>query len=145
MREVSIEACRGAADFTAKLKEATQRPVRMAHSGGVNRFKVGANKTDFEDAWHLANLSRVEYLPEVWFADEATRQLRWLVRRRQGVVDLKKRIMLGIRALLREERTVAPQSLPRVRSINRFGLRTFKQLLSRVSVNSTEFNVTLVA
>lgn len=111
VRELSIEACCGAADFTTKLKEATQWTARMAHPGGVNRFKVGANKTDCEDAWHLANLSRVEYLPEVWLADESTRQLRRLVRRRQGAVDQKKRIKLRIRALLREERIVAPQSL----------------------------------
>lgn len=111
VREVSMEACCGAADFATKLMEATQWKVLLAHPGGVKRLKVGANKTDSEDAWHLANLSRVGYLPKVWLADESTRQLRRLVRHRQGAVDQKKRIKLRIRALLREERIVAPQRL----------------------------------
>lgn len=111
VREASLEACCGAADFATKLAEATQWRVRMAHPGAVRRLKAGANKTDCEDASHLADLSRVGYLPEVWLADESTRQLRRLVRHRQGAVDHKKRIKLRIRALLREERTVAPQSL----------------------------------
>jgi len=111
VREASLEACCGAADFATKLAAATEWRVRMAHPGVVKRLKVGANKTDCEDALHLANLSRAGYLPEVWLADDATRQLRRLVRHRQGIVDQKKRIKLRIRALLREERIAAPPNL----------------------------------
>jgi transposase len=101
---VAIEACCGAADFATHLIEATEWTVRMAHPSAVNRLKEGPNKTDEGDAWHLANLLRVGYLPEVWIADEVTRQLRRLVRFRQGLVDQKKDIKLRIGALLREER-----------------------------------------
>jgi transposase len=55
---------------------------------------------------------RVKYLPEVWLADEQTRQLRRLVRHRHGLVAERKAIKLRIRALLREERVPAPQAGP---------------------------------
>jgi transposase len=101
---VAIEACCGSADFATHLIEATEWTVRLAHPSAVNRLKQGPNKTDNGDAWHLANLLRVGYLPVVWLADEATRQLRRLVRFRQGLVDQKKDIKLRMGALLREER-----------------------------------------
>jgi transposase len=80
----------------------------MGHPGGVQRLKQDKDKTDSADAWHLANLLRVGYLPEVWLADETTRQLRRLVRFRAGVVANKKDIKLRIRSLLREERVNSP-------------------------------------
>jgi transposase len=106
VRAVAIEACCGAADFATQLIERTEWTVRLAHPSAVNRLKEGPNKTDEGDAWHLANLLRVGYLPEVWLADGATRQLRRLVRFRQGLVAEKKNIKLRIGALLREERIV---------------------------------------
>ena len=104
VRGVAIEACGGAADFATKLIEQTEWVVRMAHPSAVDRLKKGPDKTDHTDAWHLANLLRVGYLPEVWLADEDTRQLRRLVRYRAGLVEQKKNIKLRIGALLREER-----------------------------------------
>jgi transposase len=106
VRGVAIEACCGAADFATRLAELTEWTVKMAHPSAVNRLKQGPDKTDHTDAWHLANLLRVGYLPEVWLADEKTRQLRRLVRYRQGLAEQKKDIKLRIGALLREERIV---------------------------------------
>lgn len=104
VRGVAIEACCGAADFATQLAELTGWTVRLAHPGAVERLKKGPDKTDAGDAWHLANLLRVGYLPEVWLADETTRQLRRLVRYRQGLAEQRKAIKLRISALLREER-----------------------------------------
>jgi transposase len=106
VRGVAIEACCGAADFATKLEMPTGWRVKLAHPGAVQRLKQGPDKTDHGDAWHLADLPRVGYLPEVWLADEATRQLRRLVRYRQGLIKERKQIKLPIRALLREERVV---------------------------------------
>lgn len=105
---VAIEACCGAADFASALAQMTEWTVRMAHSGAVNRMKKDPDKTDRTDAWHLANLLRVGYLPEVWLADETTRQLRRLVRFRAGVIAHRKDIKLRILSLLREERIEHP-------------------------------------
>lgn len=108
VRGVAIEACCGAADFATQLAELTEWSVRLAHPSAVDRLKQGPDKSDHTDAWHLANLLRVGYLPEVWLADGVTRQLRRLVRFRAGVVAQKKDIKLRIQALLREERVSNP-------------------------------------
>jgi len=110
VRGVALEACCGAADFAMQLAALTGWSVKLAHAGAVQRLKQGPDKTDHGDAWHLANLLRVGYLPEVWLADAATRQLRRLVRYRQGLVTERKQIKLRIRALLREERIVPPDA-----------------------------------
>lgn len=106
---VAIEACCGAADFACELHRQTEWSVRLAHAGYVQRLKQGPDKTDHGDAWVLADLLRVKYLPEVWLADEMTRQLRRLVRYRQGLVAERKNIKLRILGLLREERRVCPE------------------------------------
>ena len=101
---VAIEACCGAADFAVELKRQTEWNVRLAHAGYVRQLRRSRDKTDHGDAWLLADLVRVNYLPEVWLPDEATRQLRRLVRYRQGLSAERKNIKQRIRSLLREER-----------------------------------------
>jgi transposase len=103
---VAIEACSGAADLATRLSEATEWTVKLAHAGAVRRLKNGRDKTDHADAWHLANLARVHYLPEVWLADDTTRQLRRLVRFRQALMADARDIKLRIRSLLKEERVL---------------------------------------
>jgi transposase len=100
---VALEACTGSAEFAARLHLRTAWKVRLAHAGAVHRLKQGPDKTDHGDAWHLANLLRVNYLPEVWLADEQTRQLRHLVRHRQALMADAKDIKLRIRSLLKED------------------------------------------
>lgn len=100
---VALEACTGSAEFASRLGIATGWPVRLSHAAAVHRLKQGPDKTDHGDAWHLANLIRVNYLPEVWLADEQTRQLRHLVRYRQSLVANVKDIKLRIRSLLKED------------------------------------------
>ena len=86
VKGVAIEACTGSAEFATRLGEATEWTIKLAHASAVHRLKQGPDKTDHGDAWHLANLIRVNYLPEVWLADETTRQLRHLVRYRQSLM-----------------------------------------------------------
>lgn len=102
--EIAIEACCGAADFAAELSQRYHWHVRMAHPGYVARLKQSPDKTDCDDAELLADLLRVNYLPEVWLAPEETRQLRRLARYRQSLAEQRKRIKQQIRSLLREER-----------------------------------------
>ncbi len=103
-RMVVIEACCGAANFAAELIRQTEWNVQLAHPGYVKRMKQGPDKTDMGDAWLLADLGRVNYVPKVWLADETTRQLRRLVRYREGLKAERKNVKLRIRALLRENR-----------------------------------------
>jgi transposase len=60
----------------------------------------------------LADLARVNYLPEVWLAPEATRELRRLVRHRSQLVRRRTDVKLKIRALLRENRLKCAESRP---------------------------------
>ncbi len=103
---VALEACCGSADFAEHLRTATDWDVKLANAVAVNKFKATRDKTDHGDAWHLANLLRVKYLPEVWLADDATRQLRRLARYRQTLVADIKNLRLRVRSLLKEERVV---------------------------------------
>jgi transposase len=59
----------------------------------------------------LAELRRVGFLPGVWLAPEAIRDLRQLVRYRQQLVNERRAVKLRVRALLREWRVATPASL----------------------------------
>jgi transposase len=101
---IAIEACCGAAELAETLCVQRNLPVQMAHPGYVARLKRSPDKTDLGDAALLADLARVNYLPEVWLAPKATRELRRLVRHRSQLVRRRTNVKLRIRALLRENR-----------------------------------------
>jgi transposase len=103
-RGIAIEACCGAADFAHQLAEQAEWTVKLAHPGYVRRLKQSPDKSDHDDAALLADLVRVDYLPEVWLADRKTRELRRLVCYRRQVQSALKDLKLQLRSLLREER-----------------------------------------
>jgi len=109
---VVLEACCGAADFATQLIQQTGWKVRLAHPGYVRCMKHGPDKTDAQDAEHLADLLRKDALFDVWLADSTTRQLRRLVSYRDGLKAERKNVKLRIRALLREERVRQPGVSP---------------------------------
>jgi len=103
-RRMAIEACCGAADMAEELVTQRNQTVLMAHPGYVSRMKRSPDKTDLGDAQLLADLVRVNYLPRVWLAPRAIRELRRLVRHRANLVKQRTNIKLRIRGLLRENR-----------------------------------------
>jgi len=109
---IAVEACGGAAAFAHALQQRYQWRVRLAHPGYVNRLKQSPDKSDHDDAEILADLLRVDYLPEVWLPPVEILQLRRLVRYRQGQAAERKNIKQRIRALLREERMPRPNCNP---------------------------------
>ena len=94
----AIEACNGAASFAEELIARAGWSVDLAHPGYVARIKQSPDKSDWADARLLADLERVGYLPKVWLAPEATRELRRLVRFRQQLVNQSRDIKLRIHA-----------------------------------------------
>lgn len=102
--EAAIEACTGAADLADELIQRAGWSVSLAHPGYVNRMKQTPDKSDFTDAQMLADLVRVGYLPRVWLAPQAVRELRRLTRHRQDLVDRRRAVKLRVSALLREHR-----------------------------------------
>lgn len=104
---VGVESCCGAASLADSLIALTGWEVRLGHPGYVKRMRQNPDKTDFSDAHLVADLMRVNYLPFVWLAPLAIRDLRQLVRYRQQLVAQKVAVKLRIRALLREMRIEA--------------------------------------
>jgi transposase len=102
----AIEACTGAADLAEELVSRAHWPVDLAHPGFVARMKQNPDKTDYTDARMLADLERVGYLPRVWLAPREVKELRYLVRYRQQLVNQRRDIKLRITALLRDQRAL---------------------------------------
>lgn len=105
---VAIESCCGAADLAEELIRHAAWSVDLAHPGFVNRMKQNPDKTDYSDARMLADLTRVGYLPRVWLAPQAIREMRRLVRHRQQLVDQRRSVKTRVLAILREERVAEP-------------------------------------
>lgn len=106
--EAAIEACTGAANLADELVDRAGWSVNLAHPGYVARMKQSPDKHDFGDARLLADLTRVGYLPKVWLAPESVRELRRLVRYRQGLVNDRRAKKLRVSALLRDLRLQGP-------------------------------------
>ena len=109
---LAIEACCGAADFAEQLQQRYDWNVKLAHPGYVSRLKQSPDKSDASDSYLLADLARVDYLPEVWLAPLATRQLRRLVRFRQQLKHAKTEAKQQIHGLLAEERAIDAPANP---------------------------------
>lgn len=104
----AVEACCGAAALADELIGTHAWPVQLAHPGYVRRMKQNPDKTDYSDARVLADLRRVGYLPAVWLAPPAVRELRRMTRGRQTLVEEARRVKLRVRALLRDHRLAKP-------------------------------------
>ena len=104
----AIEACSGAAELAEELVRRAGWSVDLAHPGYVARMKQSPDKTDFADARVLADLERVGYLPRMWLAPLAIRELRRVSRFRQQLVAQRRACKLRIRALLRDGRIKSP-------------------------------------
>lgn len=154
----SIECCSGAAHLAEELIERAEWTVTLAHPGLVNRMKQNPEKSDRSDAYILADLMRLGYLPKVWLAPREIRQLRSLVRYRHQKVQQQTRLKLRIRALLREHRIarvldVGPWSrawmawLKRIEldDVSRFLLDEFLEELQRVRQKIHEVECRLMA
>jgi transposase len=124
--EVVLEATYGwcwAADALAELGA----NVHLAHPLGVKGFSYRRVKNDERDAADLADLLRMNRLPEGWIAPPATRELRELVRHRAKLVHLRTSLRQQVHALLASRGVAIPVS-------DLFGVAG-NQLLDRVSLS----------
>ena len=100
----AIESCCGAANLAEELTNKAGWSVDLAHPGYIARMKQNPDKTDYQDAQLVADLERVGYLPRVWLAPHAIRELRRLVRYRQQLAEQRRATKLRLVALLRDQR-----------------------------------------
>ena len=84
--------------------------VHLAHPLGVKAFSYRRVKNDERDAADLADLLRMNRLPEAWIAPPATRELRQLVRHRAKLVALRANVKCQIHAVLASCGVAVPMS-----------------------------------
>jgi transposase len=107
--EVVLEATYGWY-WAADLLQACGARVHLAHPLGVKMFGYQRVKTDARDATNLAELLRMQRLPEAWLAPPAVRELRELVRYRAKLVALRSGLKAQVHAVLAKEGVWVPMS-----------------------------------
>ena len=107
-RRVAVESCCGAAVFAESLADDLGWSVDLCHPGYVKRMKSSPDKSDMADARVLADLTRVGYLPKVWLAPRAVREIRCVTRHRQDLAGQRRSTKIRLRAVLREQRIKGP-------------------------------------
>src|SRR6478672_3625331 len=80
--------------------QAAGATVHLAHPLGVKGFRYRRVKNDVRDAGDLADLLRMNRLPEAWIAPPATRELRELVRYRAKLVAIRSGLKAQVHAVL---------------------------------------------
>lgn len=123
---IAVKACTGSSAFADELHGVSGWEVKLCHPGYVQRMRHNPDKTDKSDAYLLSDLNRVGYLPLVWLAPEALRDLRTLVRYRKQLVEQRKEVKLRVRSILRQYRVKTPGEFKGLWT--KRGLRWLKQL-----------------
>jgi transposase len=97
--EVALEATYGWY-WAVDALQTTSATTHLAHPLGVKAFEYRRVKNDFRDARDLADLLRMERLPEAWIAPPPTRELRELVRHRAKLVGVRSHCKAQVHAVL---------------------------------------------
>jgi transposase len=101
-RQVVVEASGFWPAFVRAVGPESERLV-MVHPQRVKAIASARLKNDRVDSETLAHLSRCALLPEAWMADEATQQLRLLVRPRISLGRQRARAKNQLQAVLHQE------------------------------------------
>jgi len=107
--EVVLEATYGWY-WAVDTLQAQGAQVHLAHPLGVKGFRYRRVKNDVRDAADLADLLRMNRLPEAWIAPPATRELRELVRYRAKIVALRSGLKAQVHAVLAKAGVLIPVS-----------------------------------
>ncbi len=104
VQRLAIESSTGAAEFAQGLVDVAGWNVSLAHPGYVRRMKTNRDKSDRSDAWIIADLVRMGYVPRVWLAPPRIRDLRTLVHHRDQLVSRRRGLKTRVVAVLRDRR-----------------------------------------
>lgn len=108
-RQVVVEASGFWPAFARAVGAESERLV-MVHPQRVKAIAAARLKNDRVDSETLAHLSRCDLLPTAWMADEATQQLRLLVRLRITLGRQRARAKNQLQAVLHQEGFKKPVS-----------------------------------
>jgi transposase len=107
--EVVLEATYGWY-WAVDALQAAGATVHLAHPLGVKGFRYRRVKNDVRDAGDLADLLRMNRLPEAWIAPPPTRELRELVRYRAKLVALRSGLKAQVHSVLAKAGVLIPVS-----------------------------------
>ena len=107
--EVVLEATYGWY-WAVDVLQAAGASVHLAHPLGVKGWAYRRVKNDSIDAAGLADLLRMNRLPEAWIAPPQLRELRELVRYRAKLVALRSGLKAQVHAVLAKEGVAVPMS-----------------------------------
>jgi len=102
-----LEATRNWA-FMYDWLHAHVQQVDLVHAKGVQAIAAATVKTDQIDASTLAQLARLNYVPKAYAAPQEVRDLRQLLRHREGMVDQRSKAKNRIHAVLAGYNLVSP-------------------------------------
>ncbi|KAF0962827.1 IS110 family transposase [Rhodococcus sp. T7] len=97
--EVVVEATYGWY-WAVDALQAAGASVHLAHPLGVKGFRYRRVKNDVRDASDLADLLRMNRLPEAWIAPPEVRELRELVRYRAKLVAIRSSLKAQVHSVL---------------------------------------------
>jgi transposase len=97
--EVVMEATIGWM-WLADVLEEQQIPVHLAHMAGCKVIAESRCSTDKVDAHTLAELLRVKFLPEAYLAPRELREMRMILRHREGMMQWRTAAKNKVHALL---------------------------------------------
>jgi transposase len=97
--DVALEAAYGWY-WAADVLEANGATVHLAHPLGIKAYSYQRVKNDAIDAKTLADLARMDRVPEAWIAPPEVRDLRELVRYRAKLVALRSGLKAQVHAVL---------------------------------------------
>jgi transposase len=93
--------------WLADSLERDKIPFKLAHPQKINAI-AGAKKTDKGDAKILADLLRIQLLPEAWVPDKADRQLKELLRFRCRLVEVRSTLKRHLHDVLDKQNRACP-------------------------------------
>lgn len=99
--QIGIEATGGANDIVEKLK-ASGHQVVLIDTVKFKAIGIGGKKTDEKDARAIAEILRLNYLPEVFHKSIKSRRVKSLLVHREHLVHTKVNAVNHIRGMLRE-------------------------------------------
>jgi transposase len=107
--EVVLEAAYGWY-WAADVLELIGATVHLAHPLGVKAYAHQRVKNDAKDAKTLADLARMNLVPEAWIAPHSVRDLRELVRYRAKLVAMRTSLKAQVHAVLAKDCIRVPMS-----------------------------------
>ncbi|MCY4523642.1 MAG: IS110 family transposase [Halobacteriovoraceae bacterium] len=107
---IGIEASGGTNAMVQKLKDSGHE-VKIINPNKLKAIGLGGKKTDKRDAHTIAEVLRLNYIPEVYHKSEYARKIKSLLVIREQIVRTRVNLTNHVRGILREYGITMPQGM----------------------------------